>query len=1000
MEKLRMRRLLPILLLIAVVGGALLLGRSPAAPKARKKKAASPTPEWIWVSKTARDNETVFFRKTFEIKGKVKSAIVAAACDNHVTLFLNGQQLFQHDQWETAARDDVAAKLRPGRNVLAARCQNDSGPAGLLVQLSVVFEGRKRQKIVTDASWLAAADPKEDWRKLDYDAAGWHRAHSFGKLGVAPWGEVELAGPGNATATLAEAITTLPGFRVELLYSVPKAKQGSWVSMTPDPKGRLIVSDQYGTLYRVTPGPNAEATQVEKLAAKIGEAQGLLYAYDSLYVTVNGGAAQGSGFYRLRDTKGTDQFDEVKLLKKFHGGGEHGPHGIRLGPDGLLYVIAGNFTKIPDGLDPHSPHRNYAEDLLLPRNPDGNGFATGVMAPGGWIARTDRDGKKWELFCAGFRNPYDMDFSPDGELFTYDADMEYDTGTPWYRPTRVNHAVSAAEFGWRYGTGKWPAYHADSVGAVIDIGLGSPTGVQFGTGAKFPAKYQRALFLNDWTYGRIYAVHLRPQGASYTATFEVFLEGKPLPVTDLVVNKDGAIYFTTGGRKMQSGLYRVTYTGRESTGPAAAVPNPAAAEARALRRKLEAFHGHKDPRAIEAVWPHLNSPDRALRYAARVAIEHQDLALWRDRALAEKRTSALIQAMLALTRTAGKDLQGQVLARLNSLPFKQLTEEQMVDALRVYGLAFIRLGGKDKSTAPAVAERLNPLFPAQSEFVNRELCSLLVYLEQPTVIERSMKLLRSAHTQEDQMYYVFVLRNLRDGWTAEQRKAYFSWLNLAEAKYRGGASFQKFVQQIRRDAVAKLTEQERVALKEVIEGREKVEVVKLETTRQFVHNWQMSDLEPLLKQVERGRSFAKGKLAYQAGQCYKCHRFQNEGGDTGPDLTGVGNRFDARYILESIILPSQVISDQYVSTVIETKNGRVIIGRIIDQNAKRLLVRTDPFSLKPVEVPLANVDSRRPSPVSEMPQGLINVLTKEEVLDLVAYLRSGGNSKDKAFLKK
>src|SRR5260370_503810 len=116
---------------------------------------------------------------------------------------------------------------------------------------------------------------------------------------------------------------------------------------TPDPKGGLIVSDKYASVYRITPGPNAEATQVEKLQARIGEAQGLLYAYDSLYVTVNGGAAQGSGFYRLRDTRGTDQFDEVKLLKKFHGGGEHGPHRIRLGPDCPPSVASGNFHYIP-----------------------------------------------------------------------------------------------------------------------------------------------------------------------------------------------------------------------------------------------------------------------------------------------------------------------------------------------------------------------------------------------------------------------------------------------------------------------------------------------------------------------------------------------------------------------------------------------------------------------------------------------------------------------------
>ena len=88
------------------------------------------------------------------------------------------------------------------------------------------------------------------------------------------------------------------GFKVELLYSVPKNEQGSWVSMCVDPKGRLIVSDQYGGLYRVTPPPigQTDGTKIEKIPAKIGLAQGLLWAFDSLYVVVNaGGKGNSSG---------------------------------------------------------------------------------------------------------------------------------------------------------------------------------------------------------------------------------------------------------------------------------------------------------------------------------------------------------------------------------------------------------------------------------------------------------------------------------------------------------------------------------------------------------------------------------------------------------------------------------------------------------------------------------------------------------------------------------
>src|SRR5690242_16270859 len=136
---------------------------------------------------------------------------------------------------------------------------------------------------------------------------------------------------GEPPATPAEQIKILKGFKVELLYSVPKDRQGSWVNLCTDPKGRLIVSDQYGGLYRITPpaiGGKAGDTRVEKIDLPIGEAQGLLWAFDSLYVVVNKGRKYESGLYRVRSGKGDDHLDEVKLLRKIPGGGEHGPHAV------------------------------------------------------------------------------------------------------------------------------------------------------------------------------------------------------------------------------------------------------------------------------------------------------------------------------------------------------------------------------------------------------------------------------------------------------------------------------------------------------------------------------------------------------------------------------------------------------------------------------------------------------------------------------------------------
>ena len=245
-----------------------------------------------------------------------------------------------------------------------------------------------------------------------------------------------------------------------------------------------------------------------------------------------------------------------------------------------------------------------------------------MQSPGQAICvyHVDPDGKNFELVSVGYRNPFDMAFNRGG-VNTYDADMEWDMNTPWYRPARCLVA-SGSEFGWQWGW-RWPAYYPDSLPAVYNVGPGSPTGIAFGYGAKFPAKYQDALFLCDWSYGKIYALHLTPDGSSYKGTIEEFINGSPLPLTDLVVNKnDGAMYFTVGGRRTQSSLYRLTYTGTESTSPVTEAP--ALGALHALRKKLESYHGHADPAAVDTAWPYLGHEDRFIRFAARVAIEHQD----------------------------------------------------------------------------------------------------------------------------------------------------------------------------------------------------------------------------------------------------------------------------------------------------------------------------------------------------------------------------------------
>jgi len=809
-----------------------------------------------------------------------------------------------------------------------------------------------------------------------------------------------------------------PGFEVDLIYKVDKRKYGSWIAVAFDEEGRLTVSDQGGagtfSIEIPKPGEAFDENKIKKLNVKSSQ-WGMLYAFGHLYMMGN---------RELSRAKVLDngELGPTEVIAPMNGGGEHGPHSIIVSPDGKsLYVIAGNYTKPPE-YQKTRIRDNWRDDYLLQNyayGHNGNG-----KAPGGWVMKISPDGKEREILNMGYRNPVDFALNRDGELFVYDADMEWDIGAPWYRPTRINHGVSGGENGWRATSKKWRKYFPDTVGSVVDVGPGCPTGVIAGTNTKFPTHYRDALFICDWTFATMYSIHLQPHGSSYRAEKREFISNTKgsLALTDLDIGPDGNMYFCVGGRGGQSSLYRVSYKGKADTSLSKLDTTSSHAKARKTRHMLEAFHGQSDPKALDAAWPYLNDDDYHLRYAARIAIEWQDPKTWADKAYSEKDDLAAIHALLGLARS---DLEGSLapsVKRLLKVDFEKLDKMGKLALLRTYGVIMSRGGMPEAGQVKAIGGQLDPHFPAKDDNLNEELCRVLCYLQHPSVVEKTVALMQTTKAKVPDfdaevmkrnrgyggrilssmesnpnilnIHLLFCLKDVQKGWTMDDRKAYLAELKTLMTK-TGGNMFTGYIQKIRASAIASVPEKDKASLQYLMGDVKSIDISKLPKAKGPGVVWTVESALKMLKEEPLvGRSLANGKKMFSAGLCVACHRFGTEGGGIGPDLTNLAKRSDYKSILESTLQPNLVVSDQFEQHELKMKDGSVVLGRIVvDERDAYSLVQSGLEPLKLKKVKKAEVTSKKSSKISMMPAGLANSMNADELKDLIAYFVSQGNNR-------
>jgi putative membrane-bound dehydrogenase-like protein len=563
-------------------------------------------------------------------------------------------------------------------------------------------------------------------------------------------------------------------------------------SMTLDPHGRVVVSGR-GYIRILVDDDNVGRADraIDFTDGPKDGAQGLLFEGSSLYFTGDG------GLRRYRDENGDGKADgPAELIRAMNTGGEHHAHAIKRGPDGWLYVLCGNMT----GID-----RTYA---TLPTSP--------IKEPvAGCLLRFTPDLKNSEIVADGFRNAYDMDFNPEGELFTFDSDNERCVSLPWYEFTRLYHVIPGGHFGWQAPQhAQWwrfPPYFCDVVAPVATLGRGSPTGVVCYRQAQFPERYRGGLFLLDWTFGRVYFVSLERSGATYTCRKEIFLEAVGdngfAPTAAVVHPLTGDLYVSIGGRGTRGAVYRIRYPkGMQTFTPAASAglrikplsstwqPNSGrdllkmSTDTDGLNRlrgmvQIRRFQTHftceEVQRAVLANWDH---PDRYVRKAAAdllASLEDPERRAVAARArtplqettygLASWQTEPVDVLAVATGVLARKDT--DVESRLASVRLIQLCLGGLMSP-HVKGTVWEGYSPRQGTTPPSsidtrrfqdCAAELRNRFPSGNVELDREISRTLAVIEDddPVLIHKMSEQLTPVSDPIGDIHYLIVLGRLR-----------------------------------------------------------------------------------------------------------------------------------------------------------------------------------------------------------------------------------------------
>ena len=835
-----------------------------------------------------------------------------------------------------------------------------------------------------------------------------------------------------------ESVVAPAGFSIEV--AVPGARLGSVAAFTFDSRGRpvVVVKDRKFATVLLDQNRDGVFETETVLTTKVTGVRGLWFDGRTLYLI--GHSQEGQyGFFRLEDKNGDDEMDTFEQLSALEGGAESGPHDIRRGPDGLPTLLGNgkllrwnedrrDFTVLAMGFG--NPRSHFYEpsgealvfdggnedDADLPAHlgartihavPGGDYGLDAAPPPaamemyrhrvypaayrGSWFGLGSRRGTisagrlvvrgaTLELVSAADKfaqrdalEVTGIETGPDG--FVYFATSGSGNRGGLYR---IRYTP-----GWRERWDQW--WERGPEGVLAAVRQPQPLS-SWGHAALLR---QKELFESRWAEGlEALAVERGTAAPDRVQAMLMLQRFGPKPKVDLLKrlindaepNVRAAAILVVG----QQGAAQAKVLAAAALEDDDAVVRRRAAEAivrMGLTPEDADFAGIAGLGA--SLYKLLGDRDQHVWYSARLALERTPREEWKPRVLAERDQAVALEGMLALIRTTvGPGQQEEreaVLAKvMPMLADAKMDVASRLRALRLFTLAVT--GVKDAALGKQAAAILLPQFPAAGgEPLNRELARALAGCGEPAAIQKILGAMpKGDRNRPLQIHYVDCLRSIKDGWTAGQKEALLAWFQAA-AEWRGRASLPGALASMFDAALRTIyTKQEsRLARARIPKLTSANGAAQAGLSSEEILEFQLSETATAANPDQGREIFAK--------RCASCHRLGEVGNQFGPELTGIESRLDKAAILEAILYPSRDVDERYKAQVIETADGHEIDAMVVREDDKVLLVKTT-AEAHPISILKSQVQARRDSDKSIMPEGLLDGYEQNAIASLLALL--------------